>query len=120
VAGEGEGGGVGSNSNANPTANANTSAAAAPTILPWNMSDAEGGDAGYLAPESLSRELGLVGQAADCFSLGVLLLEMAADIDVPTRDAGSATLSFFFCFFFSPRNFEFPYNTFTQSFVRLV
>ncbi len=41
-----------------------------------------------MAPELLSRELGPVGQPADLFSLGAVLLEMAADVDLPYRDAG--------------------------------
>jgi serine/threonine protein kinase len=55
---------------------------------PQPSGESEAGDAAYMAPELISRELGPVGQPADLFSLGAVLLELAADIDLPYREAG--------------------------------
>jgi len=41
------------------------------------------GDPVYLAPEALDKQLGAPGFPADIFSLGVVLLEMAADVRLP-------------------------------------
>ncbi|GAB5364377.1 hypothetical protein AAMO2058_000964900 [Amorphochlora amoebiformis] len=41
------------------------------------------GDPVYLAPEALNRSLGPVSFPADIFSLGMILLEMAADVRLP-------------------------------------
>lgn len=44
------------------------------------VSDAQEGDPKYLAPELM---LGKFGKQADVFSLGITILEMASDLDLP-------------------------------------
>lgn len=65
----------------------------------WEDSEKEGGEATYLAPELLNSDhiegLGpgpatatatsIVGQTADIFSLGTILYEIAADVNLPKR-----------------------------------
>lgn len=49
------------------------------------MSSADEGDSKYLAPEMLD---GRIGKAADIFSLGITLLELACDLDLPKNGVG--------------------------------
>ncbi len=49
------------------------------------MSTVEEGDARYLAPEMLD---GRVSKSADIFSLGITLVELACDLDLPSNGIG--------------------------------
>lgn len=46
------------------------------------ISDAQEGDAKYLAPEILND---VIGKSNDIFSLGVTLMELACDLDLPSH-----------------------------------
>jgi len=47
----------------------------------------EEGDSTYIAPELLDRNLGATTEAADMFALGLILYELAAHVNLPTRGA---------------------------------
>jgi len=49
------------------------------------LSEAQEGDPKYLAPELMS---GQFTKAADIFSLGITILELASDLDLPRGDEG--------------------------------
>ena len=51
-------------------------------FFPKNLCDAVEGDSKYLAPEVLS---GKFSMKADIFSLGITLLELACDLDLPAN-----------------------------------
>ncbi|XP_074660292.1 membrane-associated tyrosine- and threonine-specific cdc2-inhibitory kinase-like [Tubulanus polymorphus] len=50
-----------------------------------NIQEAQDGDCKYMAPELLE---GRVGKAADIFSLGITILELASDLDLPRGGEG--------------------------------
>lgn len=52
--------------------------------LSKDLSDAQEGDPKYLAPEVME---GIFGRAADVFSLGITILELACDLDLPRGEA---------------------------------
>ena len=52
--------------------------------LTKDVSDALEGDPKYLAPEAMK---GIFGKATDVFSLGITILELACDLDLPRGDA---------------------------------
>lgn len=49
----------------------------------WTVDEGQEGDNAYMAPELLRPELGEVTCAADIFSLGILMLEVASGLDMP-------------------------------------
>lgn len=51
-------------------------------LLQDNLSDAVEGDPKYMAPECMKSQF---GPPADMFSLGITLLELALDLDLPTQ-----------------------------------
>jgi membrane-associated tyrosine/threonine-specific cdc2-inhibitory kinase len=51
-------------------------------LFDQNLFDATEGDSKYLAPEVLG---GIFSKKADIFSLGITLLELACDLDLPAN-----------------------------------
>mmetsp|Transcript_16942 Transcript_16942/g.25426 ORF Transcript_16942/g.25426 Transcript_16942/m.25426 type:complete len:455 (+) Transcript_16942:1829-3193(+) len=54
-------------------------------FIPLQRSETRDGDPVYMAPEALDSSLGALSFPADIFSLGVILLEMAADVKLPSH-----------------------------------